>query len=243
MTNLENEPPLSKRKKKIFSIIFLIVFIVFFALVSYFIGGPMIRFVENPQKFQAWVAQHGIWGRIVFLGMQLLQVIVAIIPGEPLELGAGYAFGAIEGTALCVLGNTIGGIIIFALVRTWGIKIVDVFFDREKILSLKFLQNQKRFKILTFLVFALPGTPKDLLSYFAGLTNMNWGTWIFMTSIARLPSIVTSTISGKELVEKNYLFAAILLGLTLLLSGIGFLLYNIICKKYNSSKSLDDNNC
>lgn len=236
MTNLENEPHLTAKRRKIFSIISLGIFVLFFSFLTYYVGGPIIKFVNDPEKFQLWVSEHGIWGRVVFLAMQLVQVIIAVIPGEPLELGAGYAFGALEGTFLCVLGNTIGGIIIFALVRTWGVKIVDVFFDRKKILSLKFMQNQKRFKTLTFLVFALPGTPKDLLSYFAGLTNMNWGTWLFLTSIARLPSIVTSTISGKELVEKNYLFAVILLGSTFVLSAIGFFIYNIICKRYNDTK-------
>lgn len=236
MRDLEKEPRLSQKQKRIVSIASCALFLAFFGLIAYYIGRPMIRFVKAPEQFRAWVDAHGIWGWAAFIGMQILQVVVAVIPGEPLEIGAGYAFGAVEGTLLCVIGNTIGGMLIFALVRTLGLKIVDLFFSREKILSLKFLQNQQRFRLLTWLIFLLPGTPKDLLSYFIGLTNIPWSTWLLITSIGRLPSIVTSTVCGGQLGRQNYLPALIVLLVTLALSGAGLLIYRGICRYHNKKQ-------
>lgn len=234
MQEFEKESRLTLRQRRIVSIISLVIFLVFIGLIGWFIGRPMIEFVSEPEKFQAWVDARGIWGRVLFIGMMVLQVIAAIIPGEPLELGAGYAFGALEGTLLCVLGNLIGGALIFALVRTWGIKFVELFFSREKILSLKFLQNPKRLNILIYVVFLMPGTPKDLLSYFAGLTNINWTSWLFITSIARLPSIITSTLCGGALGTKDYKVAIVVFAVTVILSGVGMVIYRLICRHHNN---------
>lgn len=83
--------------------------------------------------------------------MVALQVIFAIIPGEPLEIGAGYAFGALEGTVLCVIGGLLGSLVVFAFVRTFGVRVVELFFPIEKINNLKFLKNAKRLEVVTSL--------------------------------------------------------------------------------------------
>ena len=77
----------------------------------------------------------GVWAPVLFTGMMILQVIVAVIPGEPLEIAAGYAFGAVEGTFLCILGTFIGGMLVFLLVRRFGLRAVEVFFPAEKLRS------------------------------------------------------------------------------------------------------------
>lgn len=227
---------LTPKQKKWFGAITIIVFIAFTALVAVFIGRPMLRFVEEPELFRAWVDGHGIWGRIVFLGMLIFQVIFAIIPGEPLEIGAGYAFGAIEGTILCIIGTTVGGILVFLLVRKIGIRLVEVFFPIEKIRSLWFLRTAKRRNFLTFLVFFIPGTPKDLLCYFVGLTDMKLGTWILISAIARIPSIVTSTIGGDALGEEQYTLAIVAFAVTATVSIVGILIYQKIIKPRRQKK-------
>ena len=156
----------------------------------------------------------------------VLQVIVAFIPGEPLEIGAGYAFGAVEGSLLCLGGILLGSLIVFLAVRRFGVKLVEVFFSMDKIRSLKFLQNEKRMNTAAFFIFLLPGTPKDLLSYFVGLTPMKQSTWLLMTSVARIPSVVTSTIGGNALSSENYLTAIIVFAVTAVISIGGWLIYN-----------------
>ena len=211
-------------KKKIY-LFAIIVALIFIAAVGYLVGKPMIEFVREPERFRAWVDSSGFVSRVIFVGMVVFQLIIALIPGEPLEMGAGYAFGAVEGTILCIIGCVIGSALVFLFVRRFGVKLVEVFFPREKIRSLRFLQDSRRLNLLTFIVFFIPGTPKDLLSYFIGLTDMKLGTWLFITAVARIPSIVTSTVTGDALGLKDYQFALIAFGVTLALSLIGILVY------------------
>ena len=171
--------------------------------------------------------------------MQILQVFFAVIPGEPMEFGAGYAFGAVEGTLLCLIGTTAGSMIIYFFVRRFGVRAVEIFFSREKIESLHFLRSEHKRNTLMFLLMLIPGTPKDLLSYFAPLTGMGPWTWLWITTVARIPSIVTSTIGGSALGVQNYVFAAIALGVTLLISGAGLLIYRRICRAHEKRSGED----
>ena len=211
-------------KKKIY-LFAIVVALLFIAAVGYLVGKPMVEFVREPERFRAWVDSSGFVSRVIFVGMVVFQLIIALIPGEPLEMGAGYAFGAVEGTILCIIGCVIGSALVFLFVRRFGVKLVEVFFPREKIRSLRFLQDSRRLNLLTFIVFFIPGTPKDLLSYFIGLTDMKLGTWLLITAVARIPSIVTSTVTGDALGLKDYQFALIAFGVTLALSLAGILVY------------------
>lgn len=222
-------------QKKRVSIACIVAFILFTLAVFWFVGRPMLAFVSQPDRFRDWVDAHGIWGRLAFVGMVVLQIVVAIIPGEPLEIGAGYAFGILEGTCLCLLGAVIGGTLVVVLVRRYGVKLVEVFFSREKIQSLKFMQDHKRLDILTFFLFMIPGTPKDLLCYFVGLTNIKIKDWVLISLFARIPSIITSTIGGDALGMQQYQFAVIVFAATMVLSIGGILIYHNICKRQNNA--------
>ena len=230
MSTQNEERHLTTKQKKIISVIVLVLFLGFSALVAWFIGKPMISLVSEPEKFRGWVESRGNWGRLIFIGMMVFQVLIALVPGEPLEIGAGYAFGAVEGTLLCVIGITLGSLLVFFLVRKFGVRLVEVFFSIEKIRSLKFLQNEKRLDAIIFLIFFIPGTPKDLLSYFVGLTDINPLHWFIIVTIARLPSIITSTVGGNALGGQEYKFAVTVFAVTLIISVCGALIYNKISK-------------
>ena len=227
-----DRPSLSEKQKKALSAAAVVVFILFSVAVFWFVGRPLVRFASQPELFRAWVEERGLWGKIAFVGMVFLQVLVAIIPGEPLELCAGYAFGALWGTVLCLLGAMLGSVAVFAFVRRFGQPLVEVFFSREKLESLRFLRSSPRRNALFWLIFTVPGTPKDLLCYFAGLTDLPWRTWLLISTVGRIPSIVTSTIGGDALGVQNYQFAIIAFAITLAVSGIGVLIYRAVCRRH-----------
>jgi uncharacterized membrane protein YdjX (TVP38/TMEM64 family) len=201
------------------------VFLIVLVLLTIFVGGPMLKTLGEPENFRAWVDARGFWGRVLFVGIMVLQVIIAFIPAEPLELAAGYAFGAVWGTVLVWLGLVLGTTIVFLFVRKIGVKAVEVFFPREKIDSLKYLKDEKKLNAAAFILFLIPGTPKDLLTYVAGLTKIRLLPWVLLTSIARIPSILTSTISGNALGVEKYGLAIVVFSATALASGIGIFLY------------------
>ena len=199
----------------------------------------MVRFAENPEFFRSWVDKSGILGRLLFVGMVVLQVIVAFIPGEAVELAAGYAFGALEGTVLSMIGILIGSWIIFLLVRRYGVKIVEIFFSKKDISQIRFLKNSRKTLVLSFVLMVIPGTPKDFLSYFAGLTRLTQKQWLLVVMVARLPSVLTSTLTGAAAGQRRYTLALILLAVTLFISLLGILYYRKICKEENEQSDQD----
>jgi uncharacterized membrane protein YdjX (TVP38/TMEM64 family) len=165
-------------------------------------------------------------------------VVVAFIPGEPIELAAGYAFGFIEGTLLTLAGFLLGSLLVFLLVRKFGVKLVEVFFSADKINSFSFLKNPKKTKAIAFILMLIPGTPKDFLSYFAGLTHLSLKTWMLIVAVGRLPSLITSTATGAAAGEENYILSVIMLGITLLLTAAGIVYYRVICKQQKEEEFL-----
>lgn len=119
---------MTDKHRKLVYILAIVIFIIFMVAVTWFVGRPMVQLAEDPEAFRAWVDASGILGRILFVGMVVLQVVVAFIPGEPIELAAGYAFGFWEGSFLTLTGFLLGSWIVFALVRRFGMKLVEVFF-------------------------------------------------------------------------------------------------------------------
>lgn len=219
---------MTDKHKKSIAVAAIVFFIAFMAIAFWFAGRPMLQLVNDPDLYRSQIEDKGLLAQLSFIAMVFFQVIVAIIPGEPLEICAGYAFGALEGTLLCLIGTALGGAAVFMLVRTLGVKLVEVFFSVEKIRSMKYLRDSKKRNTLAFVVMLLPGTPKDLICYFAGLTNIKLSEWLILSTIARIPSIITSTLGGNALAEQKYLFAIIVFAVTVVISLIGLAIYNKI---------------
>ena len=143
----------TEKEKKLIGWAAIVIFVVFTAAVCWFVGRPMGKFVSEPEKFRLWVESHGLWSQAAYVGMVFLQVLVAVIPGEPLEISGGYAFGAVQGTVLCMLGAFLGSVVVFAFVRRFGRELVEIFFPREKLEKLKFLQSSPKRDALFWLIF------------------------------------------------------------------------------------------
>ena len=223
----------SKKKKRLIAGILMAAAVIIIALVCIFIGIPLIRLAGKPQEFREWVDSKGIWGPVIYVALVIFQILIAFIPGEPLEIAAGYVFGTLKGTVLCIAAASIGSIIVILLVRKFGKALLEIFFDKEKIEGLKFLQSSQK-KIVVFLIlFIVPGTPKDLLCYYGGLTDISLPLLIFICTVCRFPSIITSTVGGDALGSGEYGFAIIVFALTGVISAIGILIYN----KFGKNKS------
>lgn len=229
----------SDTKQRFLSLTALFIAIGLMLLLGWLIGAPLIRFASQPELFRLWVDSHGILGQLAYMGMVILQVILAVIPGEPFEIAGGYAFGALEGTVLCLIAATLGSLAVFGLVRQFGMRLVRVFFSQEKLQSLRFLKTTPRRDFLFLLIFMLPGTPKDLLCYFAGLTDIRFPVWLVICSLGRIPSLVTSTVGGDALGTGHYWFAGVVFAATLVVSSLGLLLYRRICRRHQKKAPSD----
>ncbi len=200
------------------------------AFLTYFVGRPLVDFMSDPEAFRVWIEEKGVWGVLAFMGMNMVQVMLAIIPGGPFEIGAGLAFGVAKGTLICDLAMTLGSIVTFLFTRRFGLRFVELFVSKEKIESVKFLKSSRKRDGIIFLFFLLPGTPKDLISYLVGMTDMKLSKWIVINLVGRAPAILLSALSGSALGTRRYGIAGILIVLILIFYVIGTLIY----RKHNA---------
>lgn len=221
---------MTKRKAAIWALLLISIAAVT-ALLWKWIGTPMITFLSDPVRVRAWVEEKGFASRLLFALMQIFQIVIAVVPGEPFEIAAGYAFGAVEGTIICTMAAAAGSILVFGLVRIFGKRLVHLFFPEEKLQALTFLQTDPKRELLFLIIYIIPGTPKDLLSYFAGLTDIPFTVWLVICSLGRIPSILSSTIGGDALGAENYGFAIAVFVVTTAISALGIWAYNRICRK------------
>ena len=226
------EAPTSIRRRKLISILSLIAVLALFGVIDYYVGRPLVReFRESPETFRDYVKGHGLLGDLLMMGIMALQVIVALIPGEPFELGAGFVFGWFKGTLLCLLGAAAASTLVFLAVRKWGVKLVELFFPREKIERFSFLRNEKKLNLLVFMLFLIPGTPKDLITYLVGVTPMKLSHFLLLSTVARIPSVISSTITGSLTQRGSYTAAIITYAVTLAITGVCVGWYRKISKE------------
>lgn len=198
------------------------------------VGGPLIRVAGEPEKLEAYLEEQGAAGVWIYMGLVILQIIAAVVPGGPFEIAGGYLYGPFRGALICDLAMMAGSTVVFLLSRYIGRKFVHLFFSEKQIRSVKFMNSGSsgRRDLFLFLFFLIPGTPKDLLSYVAGLTDVSLQAWLFITFVGRFPAIYLSALSGTILSSRNYAGFILMLILFGALSVIGILLY----EKKNGSR-------
>ena len=115
------------RQRKTLAIISIAIFMGVTALVCWKIGPRMLQLASDPESFRQWLSQRRASGFLIYGAMVIFQVIFAVIPGEPLEIAGGYAFGTLWGTVVCLISATIGSLLVFGLVRRFGTPLVELF--------------------------------------------------------------------------------------------------------------------
>jgi uncharacterized membrane protein YdjX (TVP38/TMEM64 family) len=183
-----------------------------------------MRLNEYREQFSAWIGSMGIKGMAILLGIQMLQIVVAIIPGGPVEIVAGAAYGAWKGFAICVLGCLIATAGIFLTVRALGVPLVERLLGKKLTEKYRFLGNTKKLTLALFLLFLIPGIPKDALTYIAPLGPIKPGRFLLISATARSPAILMSTMLGNSALQGNWALIALLFAATAL-AGIAGALY------------------
>lgn len=232
-----------KRKTLILRILIIAVMLAVFGVCVYLylrFGKSLIGLLKDTDRVKAWIGGFGAWGVVVFTAIRILQTVVKFIPTEPIEIAAGLVWGAFGGLAVCLLGNVIGSIIILFLMRRLGTRMLRLFHLENKLQSMRFLQDRERRNRLLFIFYLVPGTPKDTMTYFAGMTDMNLVEFMIISSIARIPAIVSSTICGAYLGMNNFKVAACVFIATALLSIPGAILYKKISARYIQNHAKTD---
>ena len=183
---------------------------------------PYIRRLSDPavrEEFKAWITSLGVLGYLVMMAIQIVQIVIAFIPGEPVEILAGVMFGGFGGLFLCLLGCVIASTGVFLMSKKLGTAIVKRYYTDENVEKLSFLKKTRNLEVIVFVLFLIPGTPKDIMTYIAGTTSMKLLQFLAISTFARIPSIVSSTFLGSSLYHENWLLA-LLMFVLIAVSGI-----------------------
>lgn len=184
------------------------------------------------------VQDAGILGILFFIGLTIIQVIIAFIPGGPVEILAGMLFNTPVGTALCTLGFFIGTVCVYFMVKKVGKPLVNAFVSEEHFKKFKFLQNEEKLELITFILFLIPGIPKDTLTYFIPLTKINGKKFCVISTLARVPSTISSVMIGSSIQNKNITMGIAAFVIIALLGVLGIIYNNHKNKKDSIKKTI-----
>lgn len=231
-----------KKNEKIRKTINLIIFIIVAAAAvaaTIYIFPKILKLTDETERalFEEKIASLGFKGVILMFLLQVVQVVLAAIPGEPVEIIMGMLYGAIPGCLICLSGAAVGTVIIYVCVKKFGRNFVDKFINSKSFEKLKFLKNPARRGILMFILFFIPGTPKDILVYFAPFTKVPLSRMLIISIAGRIPSVISSTYVGSNIAEGNFIMSIIIFGIVGIVSLAGILVYNKILKKENKSET------
>lgn len=210
-----------KYLKIIIGIIVIIVLAIFVWKLKPFIKE--LSTTEGQIAFKEKVNSLGFKGFLLLFGLQIAQILLVIIPGEPLEVLAGMCYGVLGGTIFITASVFITTTLIFFIVRKLGRKYIDNFFEKEKTDKLensKLLKNSKTVEITLCLLFLIPGTPKDLFVYIGGLLPIKPIRFILISTFVRFPSVITSTLVGAKISTGNFGMIAWIYGITFAITAI-----------------------
>ena len=231
---------MSKKTKTFKYILIVIVLALFIGLIIYLF--PVIRNLSTPEgqlEFKNQIANLGILGYLALFGLQFAQIFLIVLPGEPMEILAGMCYGGIGGLVFITISVLIITTIIFWAVRKFGRKFVYSFCSKEKIDKIehsKLFQNPKKIECIMLILFLIPGTPKDLLVYIGGLLPVKPLRFILISTFARIPSVISSTFAGSNLVAGNWKFSIIIYGITFIIVGIIIFIIN----KFDKDKTAEE---
>lgn len=224
-----------KKSKTIKLIIFITVILILIGFTIYLF--PIVKSLFNPEGrevFKVQIQESGVKGALMLLGLELAQILMPIIPGEPIEILAGMCYGTLGGFVFITISVLLITTFIFFMIRKFGRDFLYTMISKEKIDKIensKLFKNPKKIEYIMLILFFIPGTPKDLLTYIAGILPINPLRFILISTLARFPSTISSTIAGSTLVEGNWYIGIAMYVIIFVIVGIIMLL----AKKFDKS--------
>jgi uncharacterized membrane protein YdjX (TVP38/TMEM64 family) len=178
---------------------------------------------SSPETLREWIRGTGVVAPLVFIAVQAFQVVFFFIPGEIPQVAGGYMFGLWVGTVLSLVGITLGATFNFVIARLLGIPFVNVLFSVQKVEQARRITSSPKARLSFFLFFLIPGIPKDILCYVAGLSMMKLPIFLLFSTLGRIPGIVGSALIGDAAADRRWILAGTIFFVAAVLFVLGFL--------------------
>ena len=229
----EKEITLFGKKIKQSDLIKLVGLVVFIVLITAIVVAiwPTLLIVFEPGGVETLIeliTSQGPLGVLILLGMQLLQIIVAFIPGEVVQIAAGMMYGPLWGSVVILVGCVLSSMVVYELVHKLGAPFVRSMVGEKQLLKFRQFELSGKFGVTVFILFLIPGFPKDVLTYIVPLSDMNLRTFLLLSTISRTPGVIISTYAAAGLADGNIVTSVIIFVVAALIAIIVLLLRNRI---------------
>ena len=218
------------------TILKLVMLIVFIAIVVTFVilAWPRIAELTQPnglQKLTGQIRDFGIAGILVLFVVQIIQVISGFIPSELLAIVSGLVYGQWLGIVIVIAGCAAGTTIVFLIVRKLGAPFVRSIIPKKYMDRFNALEKSDRFYSLVFVLFLIPGIPKDVITYIVPLSPIPLPHFVAVATLGRLPELFAVAYAASEISNGRYTQAIIVFAITAAVAIVGLLVYNHVTKK------------
>lgn len=186
------------------------------------------------------VRNAGPLGFLILLAMQFMQIVVAFIPGEVVQMAAGMMYGPWLGAAVVLLGCIISSAFVFAVVHRLGAPFVRDMVPTKYLDKFNAFEESGKLSIVVFILFLIPAMPKDTFTYLVPLTNMRMRDFLVLSNVGRIPGIVISTYAANGLVDGNITQSIIIFAVVAVIAIVAIVFRDKIMNLFHHDKGEND---
>lgn len=214
----------------------LIAFFLIMALVCYLLWPYFHELFEPGGLTQIMndVKSAGSVGVLILLGLQFLQIVVAFIPGEVTQMAAGLLYGPWLGALIILLGCVLSSAFIYVIVKRLGAPFVQNMVPVKYLEKFRSFEESGKLNIIVFVLFLIPGLPKDVFTYLVPLTDMRMRNFLVLANAGRIPGILVTTYAANSLAEGRFMKSAVIFGVAAILAIVGVLLRDRVMNLFSS---------
>jgi uncharacterized membrane protein YdjX (TVP38/TMEM64 family) len=223
------KPELKKKLKRDFAILKLIILaliIIGLSVLIYMLAPEFVTIFKDIDKAKEYLLQYEAASILIFMLLQIIQIVISVLPGQVLQFVAGYIYGFPFGILWSLIGIGLGTIITFYLAKFLGKDAMHVIFDEDKITRFINLLNSKKAYTVIFVLFLIPGIPKDLISYAAGVSEIKIKPFLILSIVGRSPALIATIAMSRLLYNGDYIWLGIFIFIVAILFILGIWKHN-----------------
>ena len=216
-----------------FALMVIVVILIWPYIHEAFEPGGLSRVIDD-------VRNAGPLGFLILLAMQFMQIVVAFIPGEVVQMAAGMMYGPWLGAAVVLLGCIISSAFVFAVVHRLGAPFVRDMVPTKYLDKFNAFEESGKLSIVVFILFLIPAMPKDTFTYLVPLTNMRMRDFLVLSNVGRIPGIVISTYAANGLVDGNITQSIIIFAVVAVIAIVAIVFRDKIMNLFHHDKGEND---
>jgi uncharacterized membrane protein YdjX (TVP38/TMEM64 family) len=184
------------------------------------LNKDLIGQLNNTEDLMIMLEAHKGIAFLILIGLQMLQIVICMLPGQPIQFASSYLYGFWQGYLISIIGAIIGTVVTYNIAKFLGKDALHILFGEKRVNEYMRKLNSGKAYIIILLIYLIPGIPKDLMCYVAGLSEIKIRPFIIISTIGRTPGIMGSLLMGSMLENENYLGLAIMVLIAIIISYV-----------------------